>query len=143
MSLPPDLHPGHIVIVAEVVMTPPDAGRQAATRPLAFGATAKLLLFRRPGIGIVVPVTVLAPPLAQSLRPLHGRALLTVARVAGTISRQRTNKLVGKFTNYRKFLHSMRHWRWPNQNLAGNAFDFYTSVLGASFEDAMQEITKT
>ena len=71
MSLPPDLHTGHIVIVAEVIMTPPDAGRQATARPLAFGATAKLLLFCRPGIGIVVPVTLLAPPLAQSLRPSH------------------------------------------------------------------------
>ena len=71
MSLPPDPHTGHILIVAEVVMTPPGAGRQAAARPLAFGATAILLLFCRPGIGIVVPVTVLAPPPTQSLRLSH------------------------------------------------------------------------
>jgi hypothetical protein len=57
--------------VAEVIVPTPGAGRQAAPRPLAFGAAAKLLLFRRPGIGIVVPVTVLAPPPTQSLRLSH------------------------------------------------------------------------
>lgn len=33
------------------------------------------------------------------------------------------------------------YWRWPERNLAGNTIDFYTKVLGASFSDAMKEIT--
>ena len=34
------------------------------------------------------------------------------------------------------------YWRWPVQNLAGNAIDFYTKVLGLSFADAMKELRK-
>ena len=33
------------------------------------------------------------------------------------------------------------YWRWPDRNLAGNAIDFYTKVLGVSFHDAMKELT--
>jgi hypothetical protein len=33
------------------------------------------------------------------------------------------------------------YWRWPQRNLAGNAIDFYTKVLGLSFHQAMQIIT--
>jgi len=33
------------------------------------------------------------------------------------------------------------NWRWPDRNLAGNAIDFYTNVLGVSFHDAMKELT--
>ena len=33
------------------------------------------------------------------------------------------------------------YWRWPDRNLAGNTIDFYTKVLGASFADAMKEIS--
>ena len=32
------------------------------------------------------------------------------------------------------------YWRWPQRNLAGNTFDFYVKVLGASFNEAMKEI---
>lgn len=71
MSLPPNPHPGHIIIVAEVIVPTPGAGRQAPPCPLAFGATAKLLLFRRPGIGIVFSVAMMTPPLTQSLGLSH------------------------------------------------------------------------
>lgn len=33
------------------------------------------------------------------------------------------------------------YWRWPQRNLAGNAIDFHTQVLGLSFQQAMQHIT--
>ena len=33
------------------------------------------------------------------------------------------------------------YWRWPERNLAGNAIDFFTQVLGMSFHDAMRAIT--
>jgi len=33
------------------------------------------------------------------------------------------------------------YWRWPQRNLAGNAIDFFTQVLGLSFHDAMRHIT--
>ncbi len=29
------------------------------------------------------------------------------------------------------------YWRWPDRNMAGNAIDFFTKVLGTSFNDAM------
>jgi len=49
----PDPHPDNILIVAKMIMPPPSTGGQAAARPLAFGKAAKLLPFRRPGIGLV------------------------------------------------------------------------------------------
>ena len=33
------------------------------------------------------------------------------------------------------------YWRWPERDLAGNAIDFFTRVLGLSFHDAMRQIT--
>jgi hypothetical protein len=33
------------------------------------------------------------------------------------------------------------YWRWPQRNLAGNAIDFHTQVLGLSFHQAMRHIT--
>ena len=44
---------------------------------------------------------------------------------------------------YHGLLLKASYWRWPDRNLAGNAIDFYTKVLGASFSDAMKEITET
>jgi hypothetical protein len=35
------------------------------------------------------------------------------------------------------------YWRWPERNLAGNAIDFHTQVLGLSFQQAMHDITST
>ncbi len=32
------------------------------------------------------------------------------------------------------------YWRWPEENLAGNAIDFFTKVLKRSFNEAMQEL---
>ena len=32
------------------------------------------------------------------------------------------------------------YWRWPERDLAGNAIDFCTHVLGLSFHDAMREL---
>lgn len=43
--------------------------------------------------------------------------------------------------DYHGLLLKASYWRWPDQNLAGNAIDFYTKVLGTSFTDAMKELT--
>ena len=32
------------------------------------------------------------------------------------------------------------YWRWPEQNKAGNAIDFFVQVLGLSFNEAMRQI---
>jgi len=32
------------------------------------------------------------------------------------------------------------YWRWPQQNKAGNAIDFFVQVLGLSFNEAMRQI---
>ena len=29
------------------------------------------------------------------------------------------------------------YWRWPTRDLAGNAIDFHTQILGLSFHDSM------
>jgi len=41
---------------------------------------------------------------------------------------------------YKGLLVKASYWRWPDQNLAGNAIDLYTKVLGLSFQDAMREL---
>jgi hypothetical protein len=71
MRLAPDPYPDNILIVATVIRPPPSAGRQAAARPLAFGAVTELLPFRRPGIGIVFPMAMATFPSAQSFRLSH------------------------------------------------------------------------
>ena len=43
---------------------------------------------------------------------------------------------------YRGLVLKASYWRWPDRNLAGNAIDFYTKVLGASVADAMRELTR-
>ncbi len=43
---------------------------------------------------------------------------------------------------YKGILVKASYWRWPERELAGNAIDFYVKVLGASFHDAMKELTK-
>jgi hypothetical protein len=43
---------------------------------------------------------------------------------------------------YKGLLLKASYWRWPERNLAGNAIDFYVKVLGASFHDAMNDLTK-
>ena len=42
---------------------------------------------------------------------------------------------------YSGLLLKASYWRWPERDLAGNAIDFYMKVLGASFNDAMRELT--
>jgi hypothetical protein len=42
---------------------------------------------------------------------------------------------------YQGLLLKASYWRWPDRDLAGNTIDFYVKVLGASFHDAMKEIT--
>ena len=32
------------------------------------------------------------------------------------------------------------YWRWPERDLAGNAIDFFTKVVGMNFRDAMRFI---
>ncbi|MEO5367992.1 MAG: hypothetical protein H7831_16875 [Magnetococcus sp. WYHC-3] len=43
---------------------------------------------------------------------------------------------------YRGLVLKASYWRWPDRDMAGNAIDFYTKVLGASFTDAMRELTQ-
>ena len=33
------------------------------------------------------------------------------------------------------------YWRWPERGLGGNTIDFFVTVLGLSFHDAMKAIT--
>lgn len=42
--------------------------------------------------------------------------------------------------NYKGILIKASYWIWPERKLAGNAIDFYTKVLRASFHDAMKEL---
>jgi hypothetical protein len=44
--------------------------------------------------------------------------------------------------DYKGILIKASYWRWPERDLAGNAIDFYVKVLGISFHDAMQELTR-
>jgi hypothetical protein len=43
---------------------------------------------------------------------------------------------------YQGLLLKASYWRWPDRNLAGNAIDFYMKVIGASFNEAMRELTQ-
>ncbi len=42
---------------------------------------------------------------------------------------------------YKGLILKSSYWRWPEQNQAGNAIDFYMKVLGLSFDQAMKELT--
>lgn len=42
---------------------------------------------------------------------------------------------------YSGLLLKASYWRWPERDLAGDAIDFYTKVLGVSFHEAMRELT--
>jgi len=42
---------------------------------------------------------------------------------------------------YKGLLIKASYWRWPDRDMAGNAIDFCTQVLGLSFSDAMRELT--
>jgi hypothetical protein len=44
---------------------------------------------------------------------------------------------------YKGLVLKASYWRWPDRDLAGNAIDFYVKVLGASFHDAMKELTES
>ena len=44
---------------------------------------------------------------------------------------------------YNGLLIKASYWRWPERDMAGNAIDFYTKVLGLSFNQAMKELTGT
>jgi hypothetical protein len=63
---------------------------------------------------------------------LEKRGLAIRERGAGNIEVQQ----------YKGLLLKASYWRWPDRELAGNAIDFYTQVLGLSFNDAMKELTE-
>jgi hypothetical protein len=44
--------------------------------------------------------------------------------------------------SYNGLLLKASYWRWPDRDMAGNAIDFYVKVLGTSFNEAMEDITK-
>jgi hypothetical protein len=41
---------------------------------------------------------------------------------------------------YKGLLVKDSYWRWPAQNKAGNAIDFFVQVLGMTFNQAMRQI---
>lgn len=41
---------------------------------------------------------------------------------------------------YKGLIVKASYWRWPERELAGNAIDFFTHVLGVSFANAMREL---
>jgi hypothetical protein len=45
-----------------------------------------------------------------------------------------------ELADYKGLLVKDSYWRWPEHNKAGNAIDFFTQVLGLSFNDAMRRI---
>jgi hypothetical protein len=64
---------------------------------------------------------------------LQKRGLQLFARPAGNF----------ELADYRGLLVKDSYWRWPQRNLAGNAIDLFTRILGLSFHDAMRQITDT
>lgn len=62
---------------------------------------------------------------------LQRRGLVLCDRGAGNLEVQQ----------YKGLLLKASYWRWPDRHLAGNTIDFFVKVLGASFHDAMKEIT--
>ena len=63
---------------------------------------------------------------------LQKRGLQLIQREAGNFSLPAYPGLILKDS----------YWRWPERNLAGNAIDFFTRVLGLSFHDAMHQIIR-
>ena len=41
---------------------------------------------------------------------------------------------------YKGLLVKDSYWRWPQQNKAGNAIDFFVQILGLSFDQSMRQI---
>ena len=72
-----------------------------------------------------------AARLAPLVPLLQRRGLLLVERDAGNYELPAHPGLIVKDS----------YWRWPERDLAGNAIDFFTQVLGMSFHDAMRAIT--
>jgi hypothetical protein len=50
--------------------------------------------------------------------------------------------LVSPHPLYQCLVLKASYWRWPDRGMADNAIDFYTKVLGTSFNDAMKELTE-
>ena len=44
---------------------------------------------------------------------------------------------------YKGLLVKDSYWRWPQQNKAGNAIDFFIQVLGMTFNQAMRQIIQS
>lgn len=71
---------------------------------------------------------------AARLAPL---APLLEKRGLQIIQRQDQNL---ELPNFKGLLVKQSYWRWPQHDKAGNAIDFFTQVLGLTFNDAMREI---
>jgi hypothetical protein len=63
---------------------------------------------------------------------LHKRGLTLHDRGGGNV----------EIEQYKGLMLKASYWRWPERDLAGNAIDFFVKVLGASFSDAMKELTE-
>ena len=73
-----------------------------------------------------------AARVAPILPLLHRRGLALREREGGNY----------ELVNHPGLLVKDSYWRWPQRDLAGNAIDFLVQVIGLSFHDAMQEITR-
>lgn len=62
---------------------------------------------------------------------LQKRSLQLIEREAGNF----------ELPTYKGLIVKESYWRWPERNLAGNTIDFFTQILGLSFQQAMREIT--
>jgi len=66
--------------------------------------------------------------------------LAPLLRRRGLIFRERGADNL-ELLEYKGLLIKASYWRWPDRDMAGNAIDFCTQVLGLSFSDAMRELT--
>jgi len=76
----------------------------------------------------------------EQIRAARLVALPSLLEKRGLVLRDRGGGNV-EIEQYKGLLLKASYWRWPERDLAGNAIDFYTKVLGASFNEAMQELT--
>ena len=89
------------------------------------------------------------PETNRSPSPRWSREQIRAARVAPLVVllQKRGLPLVelpaGNFAlaTHKGLLIKDSYWRWPEQNQAGNAIDFFVQVLGLSFNSAMRQIT--
>ena len=94
----------------------------------------------------------MTPPLNKSLQtattPRWTREQIRAARVAplAPLLKKRGLQMLElpaqniELPAFKGLLVKDSYWRWPQQNKAGNAIDFFVQVLGLSFNESMRQI---